>query len=111
MSPRSPGSRNSGSWFAERTKFQALSEHDVRRVARPEIDLRQLRPAVLRVEVARLAGAALGREHGAVMGLARQELREEARADAHALARRDDVELDHLEVRRVEAPLAPGVGQ
>ena len=36
------------------------------------------------------------------MRLARQELREEARADAVPLVGRLDVELDHLEVRRVE---------
>ena len=56
---------------------EPLPEHDVRRIAGAEVDARQLLPAVLRVEAARLARPELRREQRTVVRLPRQELREQ----------------------------------
>ena len=77
--------RRDGRRQVDRALAQALAERDVRRVARAEIDARKLRPAVLRIEVARLARAELRREERTVMRLARQELRQHRAADAPPL--------------------------
>src|SRR6478672_5591474 len=85
---------------------QPLPEHDVRRIARAEVDARELLPAVLRVEAARLARTELRREQRTVVRLPRQKLREQRTADAPALPRRPHVQLDDLIVRDIQPLLA-----
>src|SRR5947209_18782392 len=99
------GCRRQPSWSGE-----LLPEREVRRRPQAEVDLGKLQPSVLRVEAPSLARAALGGQHCAVVALAAQELREQPGADAAALVGGAHVELDDLEVRRVEPLGALSIG-
>jgi hypothetical protein len=86
---------------------QPLAEHGSRRALRSPTHLRELFPAVLRVERKRLRLRRVRGQQSPVVGLTREQRREQAAADSPALALRSDVELHDLEVRRVE-PLPAG---
>ena len=91
-SARSPGS--------SRRLASRFAEHDVGRVAAAEVDVGQLRPAVLRVEAARLASTPTGsRAPRGRCGCRESSCASSALPMPRRWARRADVQLDDLEVR------------